>query len=141
MTLARLGAAAREAIAEAIAAAGGREVSFVADVAPDGTVIRAEPVARGTVDAVVALPGVAARGQMVLHNHPSGLLEPSNADLDVAVRLHDGGVGFGIVDNAATSLYVVVEVPKPRSTELLDPIAVAKLLAPGGPVAQALGVH
>jgi ATP-dependent DNA helicase DinG len=128
-------------IAEAIAAAGGREVSFVADVAPDGTVTGAEPVARGTVDAVVALPGVAVRGQMVLHNHPSGRLEPSNADLDVAVRLHDGGVGFGIVDNAASALYVVVEVPKARAVEALDPVGVAKLLAPGGPVALALGLH
>ncbi len=137
----RLGAAAREAIAGAIAEAGGREVSFVADVAADGTVTRAEPVARGTVDAVLALPGVAARGQMVLHNHPGGLLEPSNADLDVAVRLHDGGVGFGIVDNAGESLYVVVEVPKARGTETLDPVAVAGLLAPGAPVAQALGMH
>jgi ATP-dependent DNA helicase DinG len=138
---ARLGAAAREVIAGAIAAAGGREVSFVADVAPDGTVRAAEPVARGTVDAVLALPGVATRGQMVLHNHPSGVLEPSSADLDVAVRLHDGGVGFGIVDNAATALYVVVEVPRARELAPLDPIAVARALAPGGPVAAALGVH
>ena len=141
MNGARLGAAARSAVAAAIAEAGGREVSFVADVAADGTVERAEPVARGTVDAVLALPGVAARGQMVLHNHPSGVLDPSNADLDVAVRLHDGGVGFGIVNNAASELYVVVEVPKPRGTAPLDPVAVARLLAPGGPVARELGVH
>ena len=140
-TAPRLGAAARAAIVAAIAEAGGREVSFVADVAPDGIVLSAEPVARGTVDAVLALPGAAARGQMVLHNHPSGLLEPSTADLDVAVRLHDGGIGFGIVDNAASELYVVVEVPKPRGTEPLDPVAVARLLAPGGPVAQVLGAH
>ena len=138
---ARLGAAARATIAAAIAEAGGREVSFVADVAADGTVERAAVVARGTVDSVLALPGVAARGQMVLHNHPSGLLEPSNADLDVAVRLHDGGVGFGIVDNAASDLYVVVEVPRPRATEAIDPVAVARLLSPGGPVATELGVH
>ncbi|HVM42654.1 MAG TPA: helicase C-terminal domain-containing protein [Gemmatimonadales bacterium] len=141
MTGGRLAAAARETIAEAIAAAGGREVSFVADVGPDGTVTRAEAVARGTVDAVLALPGVAARGQMVLHNHPSGRLDPSNADLDVAVRLHDGGVGFGIVDNAASALYVVVEVPRARTTQALDPVAVARQLAPGGPVAHALGLH
>ena len=140
-TAARLGAAARSAIAAAIAEAGGREVSFVADVAADGTVRGAEPVARGTVDAVLALPGVASRGQMVLHNHPSGLLEPSNADLDVAVRLHDGGIGFGIVDNRADELYVVVEVPKPRGTEPLDAVAVARLLAPSGPVARELGAH
>ncbi len=141
MNSARLGAAARAAIAAAIAEAGGREVSFVADVAADGTVERAAVVARGTVNAVLALPGVAARGQMVLHNHPSGVLEPSTADLDVAVRLHDGGVGFGIVDNTATELYVVVEVPKRRRTEPLDPVAVARLLAPGGAVARELGAH
>ena len=52
---------------------------------------------------------------MLLHNHPSGRLEPSGADLDVAARLHDGGVGFGIIDNDATELYVVVEVPRDRA--------------------------
>ncbi len=136
MSAGRLAAAAREAIA-----AGGREVSFVADVGPDGGVTEATVVARGTVDAVLALPGVAARGQMVLHNHPSGALEPSSADLDVAVRLHDGGVGFGIVNNDAPALYVVVEVPRAREHEPLDPVAVARLLAPGGAVAAELGVH
>ncbi len=137
----RLAPAARDAIAAAIAAAGGREVSFVADVGTDGTVAAAAVVARGTVDAVLALPGVAARGQMVLHNHPSGVLEPSNADLDVAVRLHDGGIGFGIVANDASALYVVVEVPHAPEHEPLDPVAVARLLAPGGPVAAELGLH
>ncbi len=137
----RLAAAARERIAAEIAAAGGREVSFVAELAGDGTIASAEPVARGTVDAVLALPGVAAAGQMVLHNHPGGRLEPSSADLDVAVRLHDGGVGFGIVSNDASELYVVVEVPKGRTAEPLDPVAVARLLGPGGPVARALGAH
>jgi len=137
----RLGGPAREAVAFAIAEAGGREVSFVADVGADGVVTGARAVARGTVDAVLALPGVAAPGQLVLHNHPSGVLEPSGADLDVAVRLHDGGVGFGIVSNDAARLYVVVEVPRARAQAPLDPIAVARLLAPGGPVATVLGLH
>ena len=34
------------------------------------------------------------RGEMLLHNHPSGRLDPSVADLNVAARLHDGGVGL-----------------------------------------------
>ena len=51
---------------------------------------------------------------MLLHNHPSGRLDPSGADLNVAARLHDGGVGFGILNNDATELYVVVEVPRDR---------------------------
>ena len=130
---ARLSPAAREAVARAISEAGGNEVSFVADVGPDGAVTRPQVVARGTVDAVLALPGVASRGQLLLHNHPSGRLEPSNADLDVAVRLHDAGVGFGIVDNQASELYIVVEVPRPRARAAIDPVAVAHLLAPAGP--------
>jgi len=134
----RLSEDARRLIAATIAESQGREVSFVADLDADGVVIDARAVARGTVDAVLALPGVCRRGQMMLHNHPSGILEPSAADLNVAVRLHDAGVGFGIVDNAAARLYVVVEVPTPRRSAQIDSVAAAAALAPGGQVAQAL---
>jgi ATP-dependent DNA helicase DinG len=134
----RLLGAAREAVAAAIREALGREVSFVADLDPDGKITAARAVARGTVDAVLALPGAARRGQMLLHNHPGGVLLPSHADLDVAARLHDGGVGFGIVNNDATELYVVVEVPRPRRNQPLDSVEVAALLGPRGRVARAL---
>lgn len=131
-----LTAEARALLAGEIAAAGGREVSFVAALDREGRVATVRPVARGTVDAVLALPGVAQRGEMVLHNHPSGVLEPSPADLNVALRLHDGGVGFAIIDNPATSMYVVVEVPRAREYTLLDPVEAADALGPGGRVAQ-----
>src|SRR5438094_10557062 len=85
-----------------IGSAHGREVSFVAHPDANGLIVAARAVARGTVDAVLALPGIAERGELLLHNHPSGVLEPSGADLSVAARLHDGGVGFAIVDNAVT---------------------------------------
>ena len=138
---ARLSAAARDLIAHAIAEAGGREVSFVADVDAAGVVTAARAVARGTVDCVLALPGVAAKGQMLLHNHPSGQLAPSVADLGVAARFHDGGVGFGIVNNEATELYVVVEVPKPRRTAKIDAVETANLLGEGGAVSKLVRVH
>jgi ATP-dependent DNA helicase DinG len=135
----RLAPAVRELVRAEIAAARGREVSFVARLDPDGLIVDARVVARGTVDAVLALPGIAVRGELLLHNHPSGVLEPSGADLSVAARLHDGGVGFAIVDNAVTDCYVVVECPRPRATTRIDPIDVAALLSPSGPVARALG--
>src|SRR5881394_1933043 len=122
-----------------IAAAHGREVSFVVRSDGNGMIVQARVVARGTVDAVLALPGAADRGDMLLHNHPSGVLDPSGADLAVAARLHDGGVGFGIVDNAVTALYVVVECPRARSVTRLDSIAIAELLSETGPIARALG--
>ena len=137
----RIAAEVRLLLAAEIRAAGGREVSFVADVDAIGIVTGARAVARGTVHMVLALPGVAQRGQMLLHNHPTGHLEPSEADLSVAARLHDGGVGFGILDNTAERLYVVVEVPRERSAERLDPYAVVETLGEHGPVARVLGQY
>src|SRR5436189_285842 len=135
----RLAPEVRELLRAEIAAARGRDVSFVACLDANGLIVDARVVARGTVDAVLALPGIAVRGELLLHNHPSGVLEPSGADLSVAARLHDGGVGFAIVDNEVTDCYVVVECPRPRATTRIDPIDVAALLSPSGPVARALG--
>jgi len=135
----RLAPHVRDRIAAEIAAAGGREVSFVADCDAQGQLVEVRAVARGTVDAVLALPGVAERGQMLLHNHPSGVLEPSQADLSVAARFHDAGVGFAIVDNEADGLYVVVEIPRPRVCTPIDAIGAARLLGPDGPVAKVMG--
>jgi ATP-dependent DNA helicase DinG len=135
----RLTAAARTLLQEEIAAAHGREVSFVVRADPNGTLADARVVARGTIDAVLALPGVAERGEMLIHNHPSGFLEPSGADLHVAARLHDEGVGFGIVNNDVSTLYIVVEMPRAKTLARLDSLEVANLLTESGPVARVLG--
>ena len=50
----------------------------------DGVITGARVVARGTVEMVLALPAGARRGELLLHNHPSGRLDPSVADLNVA---------------------------------------------------------
>ena len=126
--MSRLASAVCEYIRAEVAAAGGREVSFVAELDADGVLATVRAVARGTIEAVLALPGVANRGEMLVHNHPSGILEPSQADLSVAARLHDGGIGFGIVDNDATSIYVVTEVPRAPQTTALDAVDIAGLL-------------
>jgi len=139
LSVERLTAAARALLQEEIAAALGREVSFVVRADPNGTLTDARVLARGTVDAVLALPGVAQRGEMLIHNHPSGFLEPSGADLHVAARLHDDGVGFGIVNNDVSTLYIVVEMPRARTLQRLDALDIANLLTESGPVARVLG--
>lgn len=135
---ARLTRPAATAIRTAITLAGGNEVSFVATVDADGNVATARVVARGDVRSVLALPGVARRGEMLLHNHPSGVLVPSPADLEVAARAFGDGVGFGIVDNDATRLYVVAEVPQEGEQRPVAADDVTALLAPGGLVADAM---
>jgi ATP-dependent DNA helicase DinG len=73
---------------------------------------------------------------MLVHNHPSGNLSPSGPDQDIAARMHDDGIGFGIVNNEADTLYVVVEVPKAPEITALDADETAALLGPAGPVAK-----
>lgn len=135
----RLAPGAAAAIRSAIRLAGGREVCFVCTINDAGVVQTARVAARGDISSVLALPGFANRGELLLHNHPSGLLEPSDADLAIAAKMHDDGIGFAIVDNEASRLYVVVEVPRQAEPAHLEPGDVAGALGPSGPVAAKLG--
>jgi ATP-dependent DNA helicase DinG len=78
---------------------------------------------------------------MLLHNHPSGNLEPSDPDLQVAAKMHDQGVGFAITDNDASELYVVIEVPKLQVLVPLDLAAIDHDLGPDGAVARQHGAY
>lgn len=126
-----------QSIRAEIARARGNEVCFVAQVAESGAVAEPRPVARGHRSAVLAAVRDAEPGSLVVHNHPSGVLEPSDADLELAAVLYEQGLGLAIVDNEARELYVVVEPPRPREYERLDGELIAGLLAPGGPLSRA----
>ncbi|MGH7712033.1 MAG: JAB domain-containing protein, partial [Gemmatimonadaceae bacterium] len=134
----RIAPPAAAAVRAAIRLAGGREVCFVCHVDDEGAIETARVVARGDIQSVLALPAFARRGEMLLHNHPSGDLEPSGADMEIAARMHDSGVGFAITDNNARELYVVVEVPRAREIAALDLTAIDDDLGPAGPIARAL---
>src|ERR1051325_1338976 len=67
----RLSQQAAVAIRAAIRLAGGREVCFVCTVDSQGVVRPAGVVAGGDAVSVLALPGFAARGELLVHNHPS----------------------------------------------------------------------
>jgi ATP-dependent DNA helicase DinG len=133
-----LSPSAAAAIRAAIRLAGGREVCFVCALGDDDAIATARVVARGDVRSVLALPGFARAGELLLHNHPSGVLDPSDADLEIAARMHDQGVGFAITDNDATSVYVVVEVPRAPTLVPLDPASIERDLGVSGPIAVCL---
>jgi ATP-dependent DNA helicase DinG len=116
--------------------AGGREVCFLASVDEARVVHDARAVARGSFAAVLVAARDSPEGGVMLHNHPSGDLEPSQADMGVAAQLYEQGLGTAIVDNEATRLYVVVEPPMPRELVDLDVVELERVLAPGGPLAE-----
>ncbi|MSR19426.1 MAG: helicase [Gemmatimonadetes bacterium] len=133
LTLAREAAAK---IRDEISRAGGREVCFLADV-DEGRVVRdPRAVARGSFAAVLVAARDAPAGGVMLHNHPGGVLEPSEADMSVAAQLYEQGLGTAIVDNAAERLYVVVEPPPPRRRVTLDAGDLEAVLAPGGALSE-----
>ena len=123
---------AAERIRHEIARAGGREVCFLASVDGDRVVHGPRAVARGNFEAVLVAARDAPDGGVMLHNHPNGVLEPSDADMRVAGHLYEDGLGTAIVDNDASALYVVVEPPTPRVRTALDAESLDEVLAPGG---------
>ncbi|MCO4100197.1 MAG: hypothetical protein HEQ38_12535 [Gemmatimonas sp.] len=135
---ARLLPKAAAAIRTQIRLHGGNEVCFVCTVDADGNVDTARKVAAGDVQSVLALPGVAERGELLVHNHPSGELTPSDADMQVAFGLHGNGVGFAIVNNDATRIYFVTEIPTGKTIVPVNPDDVDVALGPYGLIAQAM---
>ncbi len=110
---------AARGLREAIAEAGGVEVFAIGDVDPLGRVSRLEVHCRGDVGSVPALLERPRAGQVVIHNHPSGLLQPSGADFALANRYGDEGIGVVIVDNAVERDFWVVE-PARRQAKKID---------------------
>lgn len=131
----RLSPEAVRTLKSEIGRAGGKEVCFLARVTPQRIVVEARAVARGNREAVLAASRDEPEGGVMIHNHPSGVLEPSQADLTVAARLFERGLGTAIVDNAVSRVYVVVEPPAPRVITPLDLNGLEGALGPGGALA------
>jgi proteasome lid subunit RPN8/RPN11 len=114
-------ASAAQLLRNTIREARGNEVFFLAKPDEHGVVIEVTPLARGNDSAVPALLQVTSPGDVVIHNHPSGYLTPSSADVSLASEYGNQGVGFYIINNEADDLYVVVEAFKRQQLLLPAP--------------------
>lgn len=131
----------RAIIRHEIEESSGNEVFFVASLDDSGCIVAAEAIARGNQVAVPAIMSRASAGEMVLHNHPSGNLTPSNADLDLASIAGNNGIGFGIIDNACQNFYLVVSPHTPPAGELLSPVEIELAFGPTGILAKHLKMY
>ena len=128
----RFGTGALEALRDAIREAGGQEVFCLARVDDRVCVQELSVAARGNEGAVPAVTADVEGWDVVIHNHPSGILRPSSADLAIAARLGNDGIGFYIVDNDVERVYAVVEPVRKRELRELDGATLASLVKPGG---------
>ena len=128
--------AARQILRLTIEEAQGNEVFFLGTTDETGVLQEVDPLARGNDSAVPALLQVASAGDVILHNHPSGRLVPSEADLELAAHYGNQGVGFYIVNNAVDDVYVVVEAFAKPVSPTLEVSEILQLFAPGGALAK-----
>lgn len=136
----------REFLRNTIRSASGNEVFFLARVEwsdlatqPVATVTDLDVLARGNASSVPAVIHRAQGWHLAIHNHPSGRLEPSDADMVVATELGGRSIGFAIITNEADQHYIVIPpFPDDQKLERVDPEEVRQIFARGGPLSQGL---
>lgn len=119
-------------MAEQVEEAEFREVLWCGHLDEEGMIGRVSVAARGTEQEVPALFPHMEKGDIIIHNHPSGNLYPSQADLSIASALGNQGIGFYIVDNNLKKVYAVAEAVKRKSNSSIDEEALSSILSPGG---------
>ena len=90
--------------------------------------------ARGHDTAVPVVPFELSEVSVLIHNHPSGNLKPSQADLVIASKAAQNAQGFYIVNNEVTDIYVVVEPVKERIIQQLNADELSLYISSGGPL-------
>ena len=116
----------------------GNEIVMVGKVDSDGKVCDLRRAAMGDAGSVPAVIATAASGEILIHNHPSGNVNPSGADIEVAARAAEKSVGSYIVDNDVLNVFPVVERIQPENTEIepVDLEEVAEIFSQNGRLAQ-----
>ena len=125
-------------IRDAIAEAHGNEVFFIGKANRKRVVESAQVLARGNKVEVPAIIKICRPGDVVIHNHPSGALQPSSADNRIASYLGNEGVGFFIVNNDVSDIYVGIEPIVHEKPIAIDPDKLKKFLQPNGAIAKIL---
>ena len=78
---------------------------------------------------------------MLIHNHPSGFLVPSDNDLAILGEAARAGLGAYIVDNKLANVYVVAEPVKKKKLSKLNPELIVAALESGGIVSKRLSAY
>jgi ATP-dependent DNA helicase DinG len=123
---------AAERLRGEIAENSGGEVFAACRNGEDGRIAEVLVVARGTKSSVPALAAYLERGDVIVHNHPSGSLRPSEADVAVSAEAGSAGVGSYIVDNRVERVHVVAEPARRKPYSLLDEDEISGVLEEGG---------
>ncbi|MFW6294406.1 MAG: helicase C-terminal domain-containing protein [Halanaerobium sp.] len=125
-------------IEKEIEAASGNEIFIRAQLNNKDIIEEIEVLARGNSYSAPAVINNIMAGEMIIHNHPSGDLTPSAADIRLAAKMAEREVGFAIVNNQADQIYVVVEAGSRKENKKLDKEEILSYFKKDGKLAQEL---
>ncbi|MBU1107480.1 MAG: DEAD/DEAH box helicase family protein [Candidatus Riflebacteria bacterium] len=128
----------QQTLIESIEQADGAEVLSVATCRAPSTWDSLRILARGNHESAPAIIRSLRPGEVLLHNHPDGNLQPSDADIAVASLCGKSGIGFAIHNNECTEFYIVVEPFVEKSPEMLDTGEMVKFISRDGKIAAKL---
>ena len=92
--------------------ANGNEVFFRGIPSEEGIITEIEVISRGNDDSVAALINRMKKGEVIIHNHPSGFLVPSKNDIQISSIYGETGGGSYIINNDVDDIYVIVPLRK-----------------------------
>jgi ATP-dependent DNA helicase DinG len=134
----RFSSETQDKLRDAILGMEGREVFAIGALDASGMVQNLEIVARGTEGAVAAPFRYRTHAQVLIHNHPSGTLFPSDADLAVAAEAGAEGIGSYIVDNEVSQVLVVAEPARFKTIRPLNAEEIAAVLDTDGKLSRVM---
>lgn len=95
--------------------ASGNEVFFRGIPDSNLIVVEVEVLARGNESSVPAILRQMKKGEVIIHNHPSGYLYPSDNDVQISAMYSEKKKGASyIVNNAVDDIYCVVELAEEK---------------------------
>ena len=91
---------------------GGNEVFFRGVPDEEGLVTKIEVIARGNESSVAVLLNRMKKNEVIIHNHPSGTLIPSNEDVAISSVYGESGGASYIINNDVNDIYIIVPLKK-----------------------------
>ncbi|MFC1504620.1 helicase C-terminal domain-containing protein [Spirochaetota bacterium] len=118
-----------------ITAYNGQEMFFGGFISPDKKIYELTLLSKGNRRMVPVVFDEAIKYDVIIHNHPDGILEPSDNDLEIASGTGNYGVGFYIVDNTLDSVNVIVAYKPKAEIYPLDVDKVSQYFSEDGDIA------
>jgi len=98
----------------------GQEIYLAGKVNESSNIFNYKIIDNGNKSSASSIINNLNAGDVLIHNHPSGDLNPSASDIHLASRLADNGIGFIIINNEASRLYILIEARTLTKEKTLD---------------------